>query len=136
MIYLGIGSNLNGKNNETPLQNCQQAVERIKLEVNISKVSSWYKTQPIPVSNQPWFINGVIEINTNKSSLELLTFLLSIEETFGRVRKNKNEPRIIDLDIIDYRKKVFYKRNRLIIPHPRMHERAFVLKPLFVVSSS
>ena len=130
MIYIGIGSNLNGKNNQTPLQNCQKALVELKKEVNICKISSWYKSEPIPVSNQPWFINGVIEISTNKSSLDLLEFILSIEEVFGRVRKKKNEARILDLDIIDYKKKILYIKNKLIIPHPRMHERSFVLQPL------
>ena len=130
MIYIGIGSNLNGKNNETPLQNCKKALKEIKKEVSISKVSSWYKSEPIPVSNQPWFVNAVIEISTNKSSLDLLKFILNIEENFGRIRVQKNEARIIDLDIIDYKKKIIYKKNELITPHPRMHERSFVLLPL------
>jgi len=130
LIYIGIGSNLNGKNNETPLQNCKKALVELKKEVNICKISSWYKSEPIPVSNQPWFINGVIEISTNKSSLDLLEFILSIEEVFGRVREKKNEARVLDLDIIDYKKKILYIKNKLIIPHPRMHERSFVLQPL------
>ena len=130
MIYIGIGSNLNGKNNETPLQNCKKALVELKKEVNICKISSWYKSEPIPVSNQPWFINGVIEISTDKSSLDLLEFILSIEKIFGRVREKKNEARILDLDIIDYKKKILYIKNKLIIPHPRMHERSFVLQPL------
>ena len=130
MIYIGIGSNLNGKNNETPLQNCKKALVELKKEVNICKISSWYKSEPIPVSNQPWFINGVIEISTDKSLLDLLEFILSIEKVFGRVREKKNEARILDLDIIDYKKKILYIKNKLIIPHPRMHERSFVLQPL------
>ena len=130
MIYIGIGSNLNGKNNETPLQNCKKALVELKKEVNICKISSWYKSEPIPVSDQSWYINGVVEISTNKSSIDLLEFILNIEEFFGRVRKKKNEARILDLDIIDYKKKILYKKNKLIIPHPRMHQRSFVLQPL------
>ena len=112
------------------LQNCKKALVELKKEVNICKISSWYKSEPIPVSNQPWFINAVIEISTNKSSLDLLEFILSIEKVFGRVREKKNEARILDLDIIDYKKKILYIKNKLIIPHPRMHERSFVLQPL------
>ena len=130
MIYIGIGSNLNGKNNETPLQNCKKAVVELKKEVNICKISSWYKSEPTPVSNQPWYINGVVEISTSKSPIDLLEFILNTEEFFGRVRKKKNEARILDLDIIDYKKKILYIKNKLIIPHPRMHERSFVLQPL------
>ena len=130
MIYIGIGSNLNGKNNETPLENCKKALIEIKKETNICKISSWYKSEPIPISNQPWYVNGVVEIKTNKSSMELLNFILNIEEFFGRVRNKKNEARILDLDIIDYKGKILYKEKKLIIPHPRMHERSFVLQPL------
>ena len=130
MIYIGIGSNLNGKNNETPLENCKKALIEIKKETNICKISSWYKSEPIPISNQPWYVNGVVEIKTNKSSIELLNFILNIEEFFGRVRNKKNEARILDLDIIDYKRKILYKEKKLIIPHPRMHERSFVLQPL------
>ena len=131
MIYIGIGSNLNGKKNETPLQNCNKALVELKKEVNICNISSWYKSEPIPVSNQPWYINGVVEISTNKSSIDLLEFILNIEEFFGRVREKRNEARILDLDIIDYKKQIIYKKNKLIIPHPRMHQRSFVLQPLF-----
>ena len=123
-------NNLNGRNNETPLQNCKKALEVIKKELNISKLSSWYKSEPVPVSNQPWFVNAVIEISTNKSPLDLLNFILNIEQNFGRIREKKNEARIIDLDIIDYKKKIIYKKNELITPHPRMHKRSFVLLPL------
>ena len=130
MIYIGIGSNLNGKKNETPLQNCNKALVELKKEVNICNISSWYKSEPIPVSNQPWYINGVVEISTNKSSIDLLELILNIEEFFGRVREKRNEARILDLDIIDYKKQIIYKKNKLIIPHPRMHERSFVLEPL------
>ena len=105
MIYIGIGSNLNGNKNETPLENCKKAIYELKKEVNISKISSWYKSEPIPKSNQSWYVNGVIQINTNKSSLDLLKFILNIEENFGRTRKKRNEARILDLDIIDYKKK-------------------------------
>ena len=130
MIYIGIGSNLNGKNNETPLQNCKKVLAELKKEGNICKISSWYKSEPTPVSNQPWYINGVVEISTSKSPIDLLEFILNTEEFFGRVRKKKNEARILDLDIIDYKKKILYKKNKLIIPHPRMHQRSFVLQPL------
>jgi len=130
LIYIGIGSNLNGNNSETPLQNCKNAIKELKKEVNVCNVSSWYKSEPIPISDQPWYINGVVEISTNKSSLELLEFILNIEEFFGRLRKKKNEARIIDLDIIDYKRKILYNKKKLITPHPRMHERSFVLLPL------
>tara|TARA_B100000029_G_scaffold283923_1_gene277609 strand:- start:507 stop:1004 length:498 start_codon:yes stop_codon:yes gene_type:complete len=130
LIYIAIGSNLTGDNNITPLENCKKAVAIIKKHIIVKKISHWYKSKPIPSSNQPWFVNGVIEVKTDKSSINLLDLLLKVEKDLGRVRNKKNEARIIDLDIIDYKKKIFYKKNRLIIPHPRMHERAFVLLPM------
>ena len=69
MIYIGIGSNLSGPDKETPLQNCYNAIEKLKKEVNIDDISSWYESEPVPVSSQPWFINGIIKISTNKSPL-------------------------------------------------------------------
>ena len=129
-IYLGIGSNLNGKNKETPLENCKNVINELSQELNVKHISSWYKTEPVPVSDQPWYVNGIVQIETDKPPLDLLNYILKIEENFGRIRKKKNEARILDLDIIDYKQEVNYFKNKLITPHPRMHERAFVLLPL------
>ena len=134
MIYLAIGSNLSGLNNETPIQNCNLVLDTIKKELSVKKKSSWYKSQPIPVSNQSWYVNGVIEVETEKDPLELLNFLIDLEKSFGRIRNKKNESRIIDLDIIDYNQKVLNINDKLIIPHPRMNERAFVLLPLYEIN--
>lgn len=130
MIYIGIGSNLAGLKQEKPLHNCRKAIEYIQKEVEIKQVSSWYKSQPIPISKQPWYINGVAEIKTKKTPIQLLNFLVKIEKIFGRIRKKKNEPRIIDLDIVDYKNQIVSFNKKLKIPHPRMHQRAFVLLPL------
>jgi len=134
LIYLAIGSNLSGLNNETPIQNCNLVLDTIKKELSVKKKSSWYKSQPIPVSNQSWYVNGVIEVETEKDPLELLNFLIDLEKSFGRIRNKKNESRIIDLDIIDYNQKVLNINDKLIIPHPRMNERAFVLLPLYEIN--
>ena len=103
-------------------------LETFLFNLNILKVSNWYKTQPIPISNQPWFINSVIKINTNKSPKELLESLQIIEKLFGRKRNILNGPRTLDLDIIDYNGLI--QNNDPILPHPRMHLRKFVLIPL------
>ena len=84
----------------------------------------------MPLSNQPWYVNAVAEIITQKTPFELLKFLIKVEEIFGRIRNKKNESRIIDLDIVDYKNQLISFKKKLIIPHPRMHERAFVLLPL------
>ena len=130
MIYIGIGSNLTGLKQETPLYNCQKAIIYLKKEVKVKKISSWYQSQPIPISNQPWYVNGIAEIETKKNPIHLLNFLIKIEKIFGRIRKKKNEPRIIDLDIVDYKNQIVSFNKKLKIPHPRMHQRAFVLLPL------
>ncbi len=135
MIYIGIGSNLLGLKKETPIQNCKKAVLFIKKKIKIVKISSWYESEPIPISNQPWYVNAVIEINTKKEPIELLNFLLQIEKIFGRTRNKKNESRIIDLDILDYKNIPINYKNKLVIPHPRMHKRAFVLLPLKEINS-
>ncbi len=135
MIYIGIGSNLLGLKKETPIQNCKKAILLIKKKIKIVSVSSWYESEPIPISNHPWYINAVIEINTKKKPIELLNFLLRIEKRFGRTRKKKNESRIIDLDILDYKNIPINYKNKLVIPHPRMHKRAFVLLPLKEINS-
>ena len=74
-------------------------------------------------------MNGVIEVKTNLQPIDILKKLFSIENHFKRVRKKKNEPRTIDLDLIAYNKLIFRKKS-LILPHPRMHERMFVVKPI------
>lgn len=130
MIYIGIGSNLVGLNKETPLENCQRAIRYLEKEIKVKQVSPFYKSQPVPLSNQPWYVNAVAEIITQKTPFELLKFLIKVEEIFGRIRNKKNESRIIDLDIVDYKNQLISFKKKLIIPHPRMHERAFVLLPL------
>jgi len=130
LIYIGIGSNLTGLKQETPLYNCQKAIIYLKKEVKVKKISSWYQSQPIPISNQPWYVNGIAEIETKKNPIHLLNFLIKIEKIFGRIRKKRNESRIIDLDIVDYKNQIISLKERLYIPHPRMHKRAFVLLPL------
>ena len=70
----------------------------------VKKVSRFYKTEPIPKSNQPWYVNGVVEIKTNLHPFDILKKLFSIEDHFKRIRKKKNESRTIDLDLIAYKK--------------------------------
>lgn len=129
MILLGIGSNLCSKKYGKPVDNCNEAVEVIKKEMVIESISPWYKTEPVPKSNQPWYINGVAIVKTKLSPFKLLDVLLKIESNFGRTRELKNEPRVIDLDLLSYHNLIFDSR-LLILPHPRMHLRRFVLYPL------
>jgi len=82
------------------------------------------------VSDQPWFVNGVVAVETFLPPAELLGLLHDVEAEFGRTRNIRNEARILDLDLIAYDDRIMNEPNSLILPHPRLHERVFVLLPL------
>ena len=125
--YIGAGSNigdklLNCKNGISALTNTQNAVEKAR--------SRFYKTDPVDYKNQDWFINFVVKVETALAPLELLKTLKSIERDAGRMDGSiRFGPRILDLDIILYDDWVT-NSSELIVPHPRMHKRRFVLRPI------
>jgi len=126
LCYIGIGSNLGDR-----LENIDRAVERLKGAegVKLLRISSIYETEPVSDIPQGKYMNGVIEVETVLSPEGLMAELNGIESGLGRVRTVKNAPRIIDLDILYYgREKI--ERKDLVIPHPRIKEREFVLKGL------
>jgi 2-amino-4-hydroxy-6-hydroxymethyldihydropteridine diphosphokinase len=130
MIIIGIGSNLPSISYGSPIMNCETSLDLIARNgVDIVSRSSWYETVPIPVSDQPNFINGVIGVETKLSSSKLLAFLHEIEGQLGRERSVKDAARIIDLDLIAYHDEVVESES-LTLPHPRMTARAFVAGPL------
>lgn len=133
MILVGIGSNLCSKKYGKPVDNCKEAIEVLKKEMIIESLSPWYQSEPLPVSNQPWYINGVLKVKTSLNPNNLLKTLLKIENSFGRTREKKNEPRVIDLDLLTYNDLVIDSR-LLVIPHVRMHLRRFVLDPLIDIA--
>ncbi len=124
--YIGVGSNLGDK-----LQNCCKAIDLIdNIEhCTVKTQSRFYRTEPVGVAYQDWYVNGVIRVETGLSAQDLLRSLLSIETGMGRVRKKRWESRIIDLDILLYGHHVIDEKN-LTIPHPLMHIRRFVLMPM------
>jgi 2-amino-4-hydroxy-6-hydroxymethyldihydropteridine diphosphokinase len=91
--------------------------------------SGWYRTEPVPRSSQPWFVNVVVSVATTLGAHELLAALQAIEVRFGRVRAERNAARILDLDLLAHHA-VIMETPSLILPHPRLHERRFVLVPL------
>ena len=124
--YIGIGSNVGDT-----LNNCRKAIELIH-QINGCKVtgrSAFYRTEPVGATSQDWYVNGVIRIETILGPHELLKSLLSIESAMGRIRRQKWEPRVIDLDILLYGDKII-EESDLRIPHPLMHQRRFVLMPM------
>ena len=131
MIYVGIGSNLSSKGCSTPYQTVLSAIKHFpKFGLKVCKQSDWYESEPVPVSSQPWFINGVVEISSTKGAASILKTLHSIEDLFGRIRGELNAARTLDLDLLDYKGMVVKDNPNLILPHPRINERAFVILPL------
>ncbi|MBI4690283.1 MAG: 2-amino-4-hydroxy-6-hydroxymethyldihydropteridine diphosphokinase [Nitrospirae bacterium] len=125
IAYIGIGSNIGSRK-----ENCEKAIRLLgKSGVTIVKQSSMYETEPWGVKDQPKFINMAIEVETDKEPKELLNILKKIEKEVGRTETVKWGPRVIDLDILLY-DDLILKTPELEIPHPLMHERDFVLKPL------
>ncbi len=113
------------------LSNLQNAVDSLRLipETRVVDVSPVYETDPVGFENQDDFLNIAVELESGLSSLTLLGALLGIEAALGRVRLFKNGPRVIDLDLLIYGDEIRNSKE-LTLPHPRMFEREFVLKPL------
>lgn len=129
MILIALGANLPSQFG-SPRATLKRAIQEInKQGIRILYRSPVYLTAPVPISDQPWYHNAVIGVSTDKTPQQLLNTLQSIENNFGRVRSERNAPRIIDLDIIAYNQDILTAGD-LILPHPRAHERAFVLCPL------
>lgn len=129
-IYIALGSNL-----EEPSKQIYRAINLIDAidEISVTQKSSLYKTKPIGKIDQPNFINAAIEVEGNISPENLHTALQDIETQTGRIRMELNEPRTLDLDIllID---DLIMKTKKLTVPHPRMHQREFVIVPLFEIN--
>ena len=126
-IFLGIGSNLGNRKGHI------EEAKSILLEndINLISSSSYYETLSWPDPNKPRFINIVLKIACEYKPLELLNLCKNIEKKLGRKKAPKNSPRICDIDIIDFDRLVL--NGSLNLPHPRMHERNFVLFPLFEI---
>ena len=125
-VYLSIGSNLGDRAN-----NLKLAVEKLNEhpKVTVEKVSSFYETEPVGYTDQPWFYNAAVKLTTSLLPEEFLDFTKRIENEMGRIRTVKWGPRVIDIDILLFNG-IERKKEDLTIPHPRMLERMFVLLPL------
>ncbi|ABI60512.1 2-amino-4-hydroxy-6-hydroxymethyldihydropteridine diphosphokinase [Nitrosomonas eutropha] len=130
-IFIALGSNL-----ENPLSQVRRGILLLaELEHSrLVKRSSFYRTAPIGNTDQPDFINAVVQMETNLTPHHLLDTLLEIERACGRVRTFPNAPRILDLDILLFGN-LQHSDTKLVLPHPRMHERAFVLQPLLEIAA-
>jgi 2-amino-4-hydroxy-6-hydroxymethyldihydropteridine diphosphokinase len=124
-IYLGLGSNIGDR--ETALQ---EAINRLQApNLEIRRVSSVFETSPMEMTAQPWFLNMVVEAETDLFPMQLLKKVAAIERDLGRKRLVLKGPRTIDIDILLYGNFIV-DTEQLKIPHPRLAERRFVLEPL------
>lgn len=134
LILIAIGSNLPSPAFGPPRATCEAALAELgRRSVSLVSLSPWYESEPVPASDQPWYVNGVAAVSTSMSPAALLQTLHSIEERFGRVRRQANEARIIDLDLLAYGRLV--NREPPVLPHPRMLDRVFVMRPLADIAS-
>ena len=126
-VFISIGSNLGDK-----YDNCLKGIERLNQlsHTTVTAVSAFYQTDPVDFTDQDWFVNGMIKISTGLAPIELMASLKGIERALGQFEKAvRFGPRLIDLDIVFYDNLVM-NQDTVILPHPRMHKRRFVLKPL------
>ena len=125
--YIGVGSNL--ENREQIIQKAHQTLSA-HPSVRVLRSAPIYETHPLGGPSQGLYLNTVWEVETDLSAREFLTLLLAIETQIGRVRVEKNGPRLIDLDLLFFGDEIIQVQG-LSIPHPRLQERWFVLKPLW-----
>ena len=131
MIVIGLGANLSQPRYGGPQGACEAALEALRAAgVAVLRRSRWYRSAPVPASDQPWFVNAVAELETGLSAPELLDLLHRIERQMGRERRVRDEARVIDLDLLIYGDTVSGPGETPVLPHPRLAERAFVVLPL------
>jgi 2-amino-4-hydroxy-6-hydroxymethyldihydropteridine diphosphokinase len=130
VILIGIGGNLDSARFGPPRDTLSAALAALEEKhIRILTRSGWYRTEPVPRSDQPWFVNAVVSLATELGPEDLLMVLQATERQFGRVRGEPHAPRVLDLDILDSRGEVKNAMS-LVLPHPRLHERRFVLMPI------
>jgi 2-amino-4-hydroxy-6-hydroxymethyldihydropteridine diphosphokinase len=138
MILIAVGANLAGPEGASPWANCQAAVSAVAAlpGLKLIAVSSWYRTAAIPADGAPDYCNGVIRLEGEVGAVELMQGCQAIERAFGREHGGKvNAPRPLDLDVIDLNGQI-RAVPAPILPHPRAHLRAFVLRPIMDVAPS
>jgi 2-amino-4-hydroxy-6-hydroxymethyldihydropteridine diphosphokinase len=130
MILIALGANLPSAS-RLPVETLEAALAALTVNgVAILARSRWYRTAPVPASSQPDFVNGVVSVATTLGPGDLLALMHDVERRFGRERGLPNAARTLDLDLLDYGGRVNAPPAWPILPHPRLHERAFVLLPL------
>lgn len=124
LAYLSLGSNVGSRE-----KNLREAIQRLETLGRVTEVSSFYETEPVEFTEQPWFLNCAVGLETEQPASELMRDILAIEREMGRQRLQKKGPRIIDIDILLFGDEIV-NTQLLTIPHPAMADRRFVLEPL------
>jgi len=133
-LIIAVGGNISNSEGEHPTKICDKAIDLLKgFKIFVNRQSNWYISDPIPISSQPKYFNKVITAKSSLNELEILNILHLIEKKFGRIRTKVNEPRMIDLDLIDCFGLILNNDN-IILPHPRAHLRRFVMEPLLEIN--
>jgi len=130
-VLIGLGANLPSPVHGSPRQTLEAALRALaRRGLTIRARSRWWESAPVPASDQPWYVNGVAELAGVPEPETLLAVLHEVEAEFGRLRSVPNAPRILDLDLLAYGDLRRCGPVPPILPHPRLAERAFVLRPL------
>jgi 2-amino-4-hydroxy-6-hydroxymethyldihydropteridine diphosphokinase len=129
LAYLSLGSNVGDR-----AQQLRDAQARLSAAGRVVATSSLYETEPVEFTDQPWFLNCAVALETEKDPQELMATILGIEKEMGRRRVQKKGPRSIDIDILLFGDAVI-DSPELTLPHPAMHQRRFVLEPLAEIAS-
>jgi 2-amino-4-hydroxy-6-hydroxymethyldihydropteridine diphosphokinase len=128
LVYLSLGSNVGNRE-----EHLGDAIRCLVSEGRVVSVSSFYETEPVEFTEQAWFVNCAVALETTKTPEQLMTSLLGIEQEMGRRRTEKKGPRTIDIDILLFGDTIV-DSPALTIPHPAVHERRFVLEPLVEIA--
>jgi 2-amino-4-hydroxy-6-hydroxymethyldihydropteridine diphosphokinase len=130
-ILVGLGANLVSPVHGSPVATLEAALRRLQQKgLTLLARSRWWESAPVPVSDDPWYVNGVVEVATTLGPEDLLALLHAVEGEFGRLRPYPNAPRVLDLDLLAYGNVTRRGSGTPLLPHPRLVERGFVLLPL------
>jgi len=128
IVYLSLGSNVGDR-----AANLNSAIQWLGALGTVEMVSSFYETEPVEFTAQPWFLNCAVKLDTEKMPKQLLAAILDVEQQMGRRRTQKKGPRAIDIDVLLFGNSIIETKG-LTVPHPAMHERRFVLEPLVEIA--
>ena len=127
-VYLSLGSNVGDKQ-----ANLEQAIGELARLGTVRKRSALYETEPMEITDQPWFMNCAVELETELMPKQFIAAVLDIEREMGRKRTKKKGPRTIDVDVLLFGKSIIEMKG-LTVPHPAMHLRRFVLEPMVEIA--